>query len=79
MNRQISDLYPYLPLLEACPNLNYLSLKGNRLKSLPINLSKLMKLSTIDLRNNPLDVRLQISFFDREQIFIEFNHSWIER
>jgi Leucine-rich repeat (LRR) protein len=39
--RQISELVPFLPLLSKFSNLKQLSLHGNRIKELPVDMSQL--------------------------------------
>ena len=41
-----------MELLSQFPNLRKLSLHGNRIKELPIDLSKLAKVEELDLSNN---------------------------
>jgi Ran GTPase-activating protein (RanGAP) involved in mRNA processing and transport len=53
--RSISDLLPYLHLLDRLPKLKKLSLHGNRIKELPTDLSMLRNVEELDLTNNLLD------------------------
>eukprot|EP00698_Gefionella_okellyi_P019375 TRINITY_DN5930_c0_g1_i1.p1 TRINITY_DN5930_c0_g1~~TRINITY_DN5930_c0_g1_i1.p1 ORF type:complete len:679 (-),score=216.80 TRINITY_DN5930_c0_g1_i1:78-2114(-) len=51
---KISDLQPLVPVLAKFSNLHRLYLYGNKLESLPDDLSDLPLLDTIDLQHNPI-------------------------
>lgn len=53
--RSITDLLPYLHLLDRFSQLRKLSLHGNRIRELPTDLSVLRSLEELDLTNNLLD------------------------
>ena len=50
----LESLDNVMPILERMPNLINLDLHGNKLSKLPRDLSKLKKLSTLNLRHNNL-------------------------
>ena len=51
---QIAELVPFLPLLARFSNLKRLSLHGNRIKELPVDMSQLYVLEELDISNNML-------------------------
>ena len=52
--QQISDLESLLPMLAQFPNLRSLRLSNNELTSLPADLSCLVTLELLDIKNNPI-------------------------
>ena len=48
----LEDLAPLLPVLGVLPNLQELDLRGNKLKSLPADLSSLRNVTTLHLQQN---------------------------
>ena len=50
--QDLTDLRPLMPKLAAMPRLAALNLNGNRLSSLPSDMSSLRKLKTLDLAQN---------------------------
>ena len=52
---EIEDLFPYLPILSKFQNLEELVLFGNRLETLPKDLSSLKILKKLDISNNMIE------------------------
>ena len=52
--QHITNLEPFMPLLAQLTNLRQLFLYGNKLTTLPENMSELTRLETIELLNNPI-------------------------